>query len=477
MAAKTPDDDVRRFLRDRTASMVSELSEWVRIPSIAAVPEHAIDVRRSARWLAGAFRTMGLRTQLIGTGETEAVLARLHVDDRLPTVLVYSHHDVRHAKPEEWAETHPFEPVLRDGRLFGRGASDAKGQVMAHLQGLRAHLALLHGDRPAVNLTYLIEGEEELGSPHLEQLLGEHASILASDAVVFSDTIQWAKGDPAVVTSVRGMVPAVLRVFGPERDVHSGTVSGAAPNPMQALVEVLARLHDDRGRIMLPGFADHVEEPAPARVAELARLPFDEADWLRRTETRSVRGEAGFSVPERLWLRPALEIVSLLGGDPEGIARAVIPAEASASLSIRTVPNQTVATVADQVRAFVAEAMPDGVAFELEVDETTAQEPYLTPEGPALAALERAAALGLAAGGATAPDSEDVPRRMGNAGGGPAELLARSLDAPVLFLGTGLPEDHWHASDESVDVDMLVNGAATICHLWSELAELPVSRR
>ncbi|MFS4507020.1 M20/M25/M40 family metallo-hydrolase [Clavibacter sp. Sh2141] len=454
------DDDVARFLRDRSGELVAALAEWVRIPSISAEEAHAVDVERSAHWLAGELRSLGFATELIPTGSAVAVLAERRVDPALPTVLVYSHHDVRHAKPEEWSETAPFEPVLRDGRLHGRGASDAKGQVLAHAWGLRAHLAE-RGDRDAaVNLVLLVEGEEEMGSPHFAELLDQHADRLACDAVVFSDTLQWKGGDPGVVSSMRGMVSATLRIAGPKRDVHSGAASGPAPNPVHVLVDVLARLHDPRGRIALPGFHDDVEEPTPERRRQLEELRFDTGTWIERTETRSVTGEDGFTVEERLWARPSLEVLSVLAGDPTGIQRAVIPAEATADLNVRTVPAQRVATVAEQLRAFFAEHVPDTVAYELEVAEETGQEPYVTPEGPAMDALIRAMERG---------HGTPTAGRMGNAGGGPAELLARVLDAPVVFLGTGLPEDHWHASDESVDVRMLLDGAASIAHLWTEL--------
>jgi acetylornithine deacetylase/succinyl-diaminopimelate desuccinylase-like protein len=462
-AGVSAEDEVTAFLNEHRDAILAELGEWVRIPSIAAQPEHAVDVQRSAHWLAGKLRESGIEFELIRKGETVAVLGELKADGDAPTVLIYSHHDVRHAKPEEWLETSPFEPVLRDGRFYGRGASDAKGQVLAHLWGLRAHREGRESGAPAVNVKFLIEGEEEMGSPHFAELIAERIDDLACDVIVFSDTLQWKDGNPAVVTSMRGMVSATLRVSGPKRDVHSGAVSGVSPNPIHVVVGVLGQLHDEDGRIALPGFYDDVEEISDQRAEELRNLAFDDDTWLERTETRSFQGEEGYSTKERLWARPSLEVLSLLAGDPEGVSRAVIPSLATAELNIRTVPNQTVAAVADQMRAFFSERMPDGVDYALEVAEETGQEPYVTPEGAALAALERAAAQGT---------GSEVAGRMGNAGGGPAELMARLLRAPVIFLGTGLPEDHWHSSDESVDVDMLLRGAATIAHLWTELGEL-----
>lgn len=454
--------DVTTSLQAAQDTIIDQLSEWVRIPSVASQPERALDVEHSARWLAGAMREVGLRTEVLRAGPSPAVYGEWLVDPSLPTVLVYSHHDVRHAKPEEWMETAPFAPVLRDGRLYGRGASDAKGQVMAHLWALRAHLGTRDDGQPAVNLRYLVEGEEELGSSHFAALLESDPERFACDVVVFSDTLQWKSGNPAVVTSMRGMTGATLTVTGPARDVHSGAVSGPAPNPVHALVSVLAAMHDDEGRIAVPGFLDDVDELTEERQQELRDLDFDTDVWLERTETRSVVGEPGHTIEERLWARPSIEVLTLLAGDPTGFPRAVIPSEATAEISIRTVPGQHVDRVAEQMRAFVAEQMPDGVTYQLDIPEETGQDPYVTPPGPAAEALVRAMERGHGA---------ETAGRMGNAGGGPAELLGRVLDAPVLFIGTGLPEDHWHSSDESIEVQMLLDGAASIAFLLEELAD------
>ncbi|MFD5213972.1 M20/M25/M40 family metallo-hydrolase [Microbacterium sp. NPDC058345] len=459
------DDAIARFLDEHEPQIVERLSEWVRIPSVAADPERLVDVTRSAHWLAAEMREIGITASVVKTGDTAAVLGELRAaDPDAPTVLVYSHHDVRHAKPEQWQQTDPFTPVLRGGRLYGRGASDAKGQAMAHLWGIRAHLAATGADRPAVTLKFLVEGEEETASPNLAALLDEHAADLACDAIVFSDTLQWRVDAPAPVTTMRGIVNASLTVTGPEQDVHSGLASGATLNPALALSQVLGRLYDSSGRLRIPGFYDDVAPLTEQRRREFDALPYDDADWLARSRTRVIVGEEGFTVMERLWARPAIEIVSLLAGDPTGIARSVIPSEASATLSIRMAPGQRLSAVAEHLQAFVAAEMPAEAEYTLDVQVPEGQEPAATPEGPLLNALERALALG---------HGTPVRGRMGNAGGGPAVLLSERFEAPVLFIGTGLPEDSWHADDESVDLRMLKNGAASIAHLWDEIGTLP----
>ncbi|TLM72925.1 M20/M25/M40 family metallo-hydrolase [Pseudarthrobacter sp. NamB4] len=477
--------DLHARIRSRRGEVERQLAEWVRVHGVFGMPEHQQDLLRSANWLAGAFRELGFPVvEVLPTGKSHAVYAEWCAAPGAPTALVYSHHDVRATKPDNWDQTEPFEPVVREGRLYGRGSSDAKGQILAHLEGVRAHLhqrsikshlhthdalsldalkspTLSHSTAPAVNLKFLIEGEEEGGSPNLAKLLEEQADRFQADVVVFSDTLLWHQDHPALCVSLRGMLTAKLEVYGPERDVHSGAVSGNAPNPAFELGRLLSLLHDADGRITIPGFYDDVE-PLPEDLRQaLADLPFSEEDWLKRSETGAITGEQGYTVLERLWLRPAVEVTSIIAGDPLGVSRAAVPAVAAADLSFRTVPGQHAEKLAEQLQHWVRTTIGDAFGHSLVPDLRTSQEPYRTPDHPAVAALERAMAAGFRA---------EKVGRMGNAGGGPAELLARTLQAPVVFFGTGLVEDHWHDSDESASLDVLMKGAATLACLWDELA-------
>jgi acetylornithine deacetylase/succinyl-diaminopimelate desuccinylase-like protein len=455
--------DVHDFLAGRRDALVAELTGWIRLRSVAGLPEHVVDLRRSANWLAGTLRDTGFPSvEVWDTEGGPAVYAQWCAEPGAPTVLIYSHHDVRAAKDEQWDQAPPFEPALRDGYLYGRGASDAKGQVMAHVWGIRAHLAATGRDAPAVNIKLLVEGEEETGSPHLARLLDGHREQLDADLIVFSDTLTWRADHPAVCMSIRGMISAHLEVMGPLRDVHSGAASGPAPNPVVELSRLLGQLHDEKGRITLPGFYDDVAEPSARLRDELAALPFSEADWLERSETRSIGGEAGYTVLERLWTRPALEVISVIAGDPIGASRAAIPSVAAADISIRIVADQRTETVGDQLRRWVADTISDRFDYQLTVADETGQQPYRTPDDlPAVEVLTQAMREGF----------RRPVGRMGNAGGGPAELLSRVVGAPVLFFGTGLPEDHWHDSDERASIDVLLNGAATLAILWDRLAQ------
>ncbi|MBB4689935.1 M20/M25/M40 family metallo-hydrolase [Paractinoplanes abujensis] len=452
---------VRDFLAEHRDAVVAELAEWIRIPSVAGVPEHLVDLQRSANWLAAALRETGFPSvEVWDTEDGPAVYAEWCAAPDAPTVLIYSHHDVRAAKDEEWDETAPFDPKVRDGYLYGRGASDAKGQALAHVWGVRAHLAATGRADPAVNIKVLVEGEEETGSAHLRQLLEDNRERVGADLIVFSDTLLWRADHPAVCVSMRGTMLAKLEILGPLQDVHSGAVSGPAPNPVLEMSRLLAQLHDDKGRIAVPGFYDSVVEPSQRFRDELAALPYSDADWLERSRTRSVGGEAGYTVLERLWTRPAIEVTSMISGDPIGPSRAAVPSLATADLSIRYVCDQTGAEIAEQLRQWVAGTVSERFDHRLTVSPETAQDPYRTPDDlPAVAVLAEAMqeGFGRAAG------------RMGNAGGGPAVWLTERVGAPVVYFGTGLPEDHWHDSNERVSIDVLLAGAATLAAFWDRL--------
>ncbi|GGI46566.1 acetylornithine deacetylase/succinyl-diaminopimelate desuccinylase-like protein [Agromyces flavus] len=448
---------LRGVVSSRRARFREELAEWVRIPSIAGDAERVEAVHRSAAYLAGRFREGGFpRVEVWSQADSAAVFAEWMARPDAPTVLVYSHHDVRAIRPELWSVTAPFEPLERDGLLFGRGASDAKGQVLTHLAGLAAHVAV--DGEPAVNLRFLIDGEEELGSPHLATVMETHAADLQADLVLFSDTLLLDPDRPAVCTSVRGMIGATLTVHGPEVDVHSGTVSGTSPNPIHDLARVIAALRDDEGRLAVPGL-EAPSSPDGRQRADFAELGVEPTQWVALTETSRDEGEPGWTVPERLWARPWIEVISVQAGDTEGLPRAVIPATATAELSIRLAGDQDPQEIAGHVERWVADRLR-GIRFDLEFDHVTAEAPYRTPEHPAVDALAAAMEVGF---------EVDRVGRMGNGGGGPADLLARRTGAPVLFFGTGLPNDRWHAPDEHVRLDVLERGAVTLAEFWRRL--------
>jgi acetylornithine deacetylase/succinyl-diaminopimelate desuccinylase-like protein len=458
-----PDPAVRAYIDEHLDGWVGELAAWAAVPSVSAVSDHAADLARSAEVAEQRLRGVGFpEVRIWPTEGSSAVYASWPAQEAdAPTVLVYSHHDVRAVDAEQWRTTRPFHPILRGDRLFGRGTSDAKAQVLCHLWALRTHLAVTGSGAPALNVRVLIDGEEEIGSPHLADLLEKHADHLRSDVVVFSDTMLWSLDGAAVCTSVRGAIIAHLEIRGAERDIHSGLVSGTGLDALAELCRVLGRLHDDRGRVAIPGFYDDVRPPTDAQRAALAALPFDTDDWLRRTGCFALAGEEGWSAPERMWWRPAAEVTMLHGGEPDGPARAVTPAVARADIGLRLVPDQRVEDAVEQLRRWVADQVRPGFKHTFSSPPIN-EDPYTTPSDlPALAALERAVGRAQA----------QPVIRIGNGGSGPAARLARALDAPVVFYGTGLPEDRWHDADERTELRALRQGVETLAYLYAELPQ------
>ncbi|MFD4727495.1 dipeptidase [Streptomyces seoulensis] len=458
----TPDSAVHAYIERHRAAFLDDLAAWLRIPSVSAQPEHAPDVRRSADWLAAKLTGTGFPVaEVWPTAGAPAVYAEWPSDDPgAPTVLVYGHHDVQPAAREDGWDTDPFEPVVRGNRLYARGAADDKGQVFFHTLGVRAHLAATGRTTPAVHLKLLIEGEEESGSPNFRALVEEHADRLAADAVIVSDTGMWSEDTPTVCTGMRGLAECEIRLYGPDQDIHSGSFGGAVPNPATAAARLVAALHDEHGRVAVPGFYDGIVE-LTARERELfAELPFDEAEWLRTAKSHAARGEAGYSTLERVWARPTAEVNGIGGGYQGAGSKTIIPSSAVVKLSFRLVAGQDLGAVEKAVQDWAERQAPAGIR--LEIDFSPGTRPCLTPlDHPALESVARA--MGRAFG---------KPVRFTREGGsGPAADLQEVLGAPVLFLGISVPSDGWHAPNEKVELDLLFKGVETGAHLWSDLAE------
>ena len=460
---------VRRYVDAHAGEFLEQLSDWLRIPSISTDPGRADDVRRSAQWLVAALQGVGFPTvEIWETDGAPSVFAEWPATDPdALSVVVYGHHDVQPVDPEELWETPPFDPQLRGEELFARGAIDDKGQVAFHLLGLRAWFDAHQVDgaaasAPPVTLKFLIEGEEENGSPHFRALLEQHRDRLRCDVVVVSDTGMWDRETPSICTGMRGMIGCQIDLHGPDVDLHSGSFGGAVPNPLDVMATLLAGLHDDNRAVTLPGFYDDVR-PLTDRERELfARLPYDEQRWLADAQSSASYGEAGFSTLERVWGRPTCEIHGVWGGYTGPGQKTVIPTEAHAKVSFRLVADQDPQAVRKLFDDYVATAVPAGVQASVQWFSNGVR-PCLTPlEHPAVQATTRA--LGRAFG------QEILFTREG--GSGPEADLADVLDAPVVFLGVGLPGDRIHAPNERAVFPLLLTGAEAVAYLWDELAQL-----
>ncbi|MGY1804786.1 M20/M25/M40 family metallo-hydrolase [Blastococcus sp. SYSU D00922] len=462
----------RDFVLDHVDDLHADLEAWVRIPSISADPAHAADVAASAEWLAEALRRTGFPTvEIWPTPGAPAVFAEWpSADADAPVALVYGHHDVQPVDPPELWVHPPFEPTRVDGpdgpELHGRGASDDKGVLIVHLLGLRAHLAATGRDTPAVTVKVLIEGEEESGSPHFPALLAERRERLDCDVVVVSDTGMAAPDIPSAVTAMRGLADAEITLRGPAVDLHSGSFGGAVPNPLHAMAELLAKLHDDQGRVTLPGFYDKVR-PLTDRERELmSRVPFDEQAWLAGpAASRATYGEAGFSTLERTGARPTAEVNGMWGGYTGPGHKTIIPAEAHAKLTFRLVSDQRPQDIGPQLRAWVEANVPAGIEAEVHTPPGGVSPCASDLDSPAMEALLRA--IGQAFD--TQPQDVLFTREGGS---GPEADLVEALGAPLLFLGAGLPTDRIHSPNERVLLPMLHRGAEAAAHLWRELGAM-----
>jgi acetylornithine deacetylase/succinyl-diaminopimelate desuccinylase-like protein len=450
------------YVRDQRDRITGVLADYLRIPSISADPANHADVWRSAEFTADLLREAGFDGIDIVTaaGGLPAVYAEhLGAGPQAPTVLVYGHHDVQPVDPLDQWTSPPFEPAFVDGECRARGAIDDKGQVLYEIEAARG---LLRRDgRLPVNLKFLVEGEEESGSPTFEALLTEHRERFACDAVVVSDTGMVAPDAPSICVGMRGLLACALSLRVADADLHSGTFGGAVANPAHVLARLVAALHDDAGRVTLPAFYDLVAEPDPAERASLAAIPFDEAAWrIAGGNIRAIAGEAGRTIVERTSTRPTAEVTGLGAGYQGPGVKTIVPAEGMAKITFRLVPDQDPETVHEALRTFVAARMPDGCEWSLE--RISAVRPMVTPAStPALGALARAIERVW----------ETAPLYTREGGSGPEEALGRVLEAPVLFLGVGLPDDRIHAPNERMVMEQFWRGLLAAGELWAEMAK------
>jgi acetylornithine deacetylase/succinyl-diaminopimelate desuccinylase-like protein len=449
------------FVGTYADELVAELVQWCAIPSISTDPQYAVDVRRSAEFLAERLAAAGLDAEPVAVpGAQPAVWAQwLGAGPQAPTVTIYGHHDVQPVDPLSAWETPPFQPAVRDGWLYARGASDDKGQVHFQLAAVR-HLLASQGRLP-VNVRFLIEGEEEAGSPNIEAFLAAHADRFACDVIVVSDTGMYAEGVPSLVTGMRGLAYLQVDLRTAEVDLHSGSFGGAVPNAAAALVELLGRLRDDSGRIAIPGFYDDVVPLSAAEREQFAALPFDQAQFaVAAGGVRALPGEAGYTPLERVWARPSVDVNGLWSGYSGAGSKTIIPAEAHAKVSFRLVADQDPARVARLFERWAVDNAPAGA--EVSVTSMGGTRAALTP-------LDHPA--NLAAGRAIERAFGKAPLFTREGGSGPERALSDALGAPCVYVGAMLPEDRVHAPNERFKLSQYFAGLRAAVYTLEELGE------
>ena len=486
MAAKGAEDAVA-FAQKNRGRFVEELKALLRIPSVSTLPEHVGDVRAAAEFVADELRRIGMEhVRLIETTTVEEVIADASGHARVlpprlghplvyadwlhaapaangkpvPTVLCYGHYDVQPPDPlDEW-KSPPFEPTERDGNLYARGAVDDKGQMWMHVKALESLMAAGSGKLP-VNVRVIVEGEEEVGGEGIAAFVREHGDQLKADVALVSDTEMFAADLPTLCVGLRGMIYTEIEARGARTDLHSGMYGGAAPNPFVALAQIIAKLKDDAGRILIPGFYDKVQSPTAAELAAWKALPFDEEHY-RETEVGStaLTGESGYSVLERTWARPTLDVHGMPGGFTGAGAKTVIPARARAKVSMRRGPERTPAETFRKYKAYVESICPKGIQLDVR----------LIHSGDAIVVSTDNDYVRVA--------TDAMHRVFGREtvfvrGGGSIPIVGdfeRELKIPTIMMGFGLPDDNLHAPNEKFHLANFYRGIESIVRFLSGLA-------
>jgi acetylornithine deacetylase/succinyl-diaminopimelate desuccinylase-like protein len=449
------------FLDETREQGLQELEDFLRIPSVSSQPDHSDDVRRAAGHLADQYERIGLKNaEVIETGGHPAVYADWLKAPGKPTVLLYGHYDVQPVDPLELWKSPPFEPIRQDGLLLARGSSDDKGQIAMHWQAIDAWMKTA-GELP-LNLKVIAEGEEEISSVHFEGFVKANVDRLRTDYCVVSDTSMVAKGFPAITYGLRGLIYFELRVEAAKVDMHSGLMGGVAPNPVQALAEILMRLKDPSGHVLVPGFYDAVRPLSEEERRQYARVPFEEVEVKKTYGLEALHGEPGFTPTEREWARPTLDVNGIWGGYQGPGSKTIIPAWAAAKISCRLVPDQEPAEVMRAVSDYINEVRPKTVR--VSVTELSHGQPWITPvDHPLIQAAKRA----------LQPIYGKEPALIRSGGSIPAvESMGRLLNAPCLLVGFVLPDCFAHAPNERLDLDSFYAGRKAAASLWQEIAGL-----
>ncbi len=458
-AKKNTPSDLGRFLSDNDGRIRDELFDFLRIPSVSAKSDHNADTKRAAEWVKASLDKIGVHAKIYPTAGHPVVVGEWRNAPGAPTVLIYGHYDVQPAEPLDLWTSPPFEPTVRDGKIFARGSVDDKGQLFLHVKALEAHLATRK--KLPVNVVVIAEGEEEIGSEHLAQFVEEQKKMLKADAVIISDSAMFAPGLPSILSSLRGLAYFEINVQGPQSDLHSGSYGGAVVNPAMTLARILATFHDENGHIAIPGFYDKVREWDPKTREQMRSLPFDDKTLMKETAVDSLGGEKGYTTLEKLWTRPTCEVNGLLSGYTGEGAKTVLPAKAMAKVSCRLVPDQDPADIERLMKAHVAKIAPKGV--KVNVQHLHGGRPWRAElNGRIYDAARRALRSAFGKEPVITGEGGSIPV-VGD--------FERILGAPVLLVGFGLPGENAHAPDEWMSEENFRSGMLAMATLWDEYAK------
>ncbi|MBV9767714.1 MAG: dipeptidase [Acidobacteriaceae bacterium] len=452
-------NSVEEYVRQNEPRFLNELLELLRIPSVSTLPEHKQDVARAAQFVGDSLRNAGMENvEIITTQKHPLVYADwLHAPGK-PTVLCYGHYDVQPPDPLELWESPPFEPSLRNGNIYARGACDDKGQMYMHVKAAEA-LRAAYGGKLPINLKFLIEGEEEVGGESISKYVQEQGAKLKADVALVSDTELFADGVPTLCVGLRGLIYLEIEATGPARDLHSGMYGGAAPNPVYGLIELLSKAKDAEGHIRIPDIYEDVVPPDPAEIESWKWLPFSEDEFLKHeVGSSALTGEPEQSVFARIWARPTFEVHGIAGGFTGTGAKTVIPAKATAKVSLRLVPKQHPERVLSAVKQWVKDNTPKGIQTEVRV----------LSAGPAISVNPNHPAIEVAAKAFS--EMLGKPTVFIRSGGSIPIVgeFATHLGIPTVLMGFGLPDDGLHSPNEKYRISNYYTGIMTIAHFLDE---------
>lgn len=437
-----------------------ELFELLRIPSVSTSSNNKEDVKKAAQFLVDQFNEIGLdKVTMHETDGHPIVTAQRCPHEDRPTVLIYGHYDVQPSDPDELWKTPPFEPTVKDGRVYARGASDDKGQSFTHFKSIEAYMKT--GTEIPVNVKFILEGEEEIGSPHLIPFIKDHKDLLSCDMVLISDTAMFGEDQPSITFGLRGLAYMELTVTGPNRDLHSGVYGGGVDNPANVLCEIISRLKNEDGRIQIPGFYDDVEPLSEDERAAIKELPFDESEFKDNLDLKVLKGEKGYSTIERTSARPSLDVNGIWGGYQGEGAKTVLPGTANAKVSMRLVPNQDPNKIAKLFSDYIHSIAPDTV--EVEVREHHGGYPVVID-------------LDFYGLKAAAKAFEDVYEKevLFSREGGSIPIVAdfkKVLGVNSILMGFGLTRDALHSPNESFSLKDFQRGIKTSARFFEVLPD------
>ena len=450
--------NVLQYIEANRDRYLSELTELIAIPSISTNPENKKDIQRCAEWMSKHLTSIGMEhAEIFPTAGHPVVYADWLHAPGAPTVLIYGHYDVQPVDPIDLWTSPPFKATIRNGNLYARGSADDKGQVFIHLKSIEAFLK--NTGKLPINIKMLLEGEEEIGSEHLDPFIREHKKRLKADLVMVSDTSMFARGVPSVCYGLRGLAYMQIDLIGPNKDLHSGSYGGSVHNPIQALSEIVASLHDKNGRVTIPGFYDDVRSLTKKERDAFKKLPWSDKKYAKELGVKALYGERGFTTLERLWARPTLECNGIWGGFTGEGAKTVLPSAASAKISMRLVPDQSADKVAKLFQKHIDRIAPNTV--QVKARYLHGGEAALTPiDSPGVKAAVAALEKGFGKKPLYQREGGSIPIVV---------QFKRVLGLDTVLLGFGLPDENAHAPDEFINLDNFFGGIRTAAHFYNEL--------